>query len=945
MKKRSVFICLCILTVMAIQGVQAQTDGSRKLPVDPRIRYGKLANGLTYYIRHNELPKERAEFFIVQNVGSMQEEENQRGLAHVLEHMAFNGSLHFPKDTRSIDDFTESIGMRMGENLNAYTGFDETVYMLRNAPVTGKAIVDSCLLVLHDWSGFLTLADSMIEKERGVIREEWRTRTDAQSRLWEQQLPRMYPGSRYASRLPIGTIDVIDHFKPDELRDYYRKWYRPDLQAIIIVGDINVDEVEATVQTLFADIPAPVNPARREREAVPDNEEPLVSIARDKESTRMILSLYYKHDPVPDELKGTLQDYLVHYIRQVIAFIMQERFSELLQKASPPFINAYAGDGEYMIAKTKDAWTAAAIVKPDALDEAMNALTAETNRVKRFGFTAAENDRARTTILKMMESAYNEREKQKNGVFAEEFVRHFTDGECIPGIEMEYKLIGQLAPALQAEQVSQYARQIIGDRNIVISLTGPDKEGVTYPSEAELLEKFRLAETIPVEAYAEEAGSEPLIAALPAPGRIVDTRPDPLFGATLHTLSNGVKVILKETELKTDEILMQASSKGGSTLFDDTDANNLKLFNSVAEIGGLGDFSATQLNKALTGKNVSCNISLDEDAECISGAAVPADIRTLFELVYLSFTAPRSDEEAYASFEERIRGQLENARLNPMNTFRDSIDRALYGNQPRAKRLEAADIPDIRYDRIMEMYRERYADASDFVFTFVGNITPDSMIPMMEQYLATLPALHRTEQGRADRVPVLRRGEFESRFVRTMETPKASVLNYYSGQTGYDTETTVTAAMLEQILDLVYMEKVRENESGSYGVSASLGIAEFPEGQAFLQIYFDTDPALKDKLLAIVKDELQSIIDNGPREADFIKTRDNMLKRHEESLQENAYWLHILDGYYFRGHDWHTGYVDILNRVTPATVQAFARTLIAQGNHIEIVMEQPSAEK
>ena len=932
----SLFI-LCY--VMLGQGVSAQSEMEQKLPIDPKIRYGQLPNGMMYYIRHNALPEERADFYIVQNVGSMQEEDNQRGLAHFLEHMAFNGTKNFPEGGHSIDDFTEGIGMRLGENLNAYTSFDETVYMLMDAPVVRPEIVDSCLLVLHDWSAFLTLSDSMIEKERGIIREEWRRQADAQTRLWEQQLPKMYPGSRYADRLPIGTIDVINNFKPDELRDYYKKWYRPDLQAIIIVGDIDVDHIESRVKTMFADIPAPVDPAKRELSIVPDNEEPLVSIAKDKESTNTILSIYYKYDQLPDELRGTIADYMFHYMTQVVGLVMNERFSAIVEKADPPFIYAYAGSGDYMIAKTKGAWTSAALVKPDGINEALAALVTETNRVKQFGFTAAEYDRARTNILKGMESAYNEREKQRNSSFASEYVRHFTEGECIPGIEAEYELLNQLAPVLPVDVVNQYVRSSIGDENIVISLMGPDTEELVYPTETELLAKFTQAQALPVEPYKEEVSDEPLISLLPTPGRIVETKEDPLFGATIYTLSNGVKAILKETEHKKDQILMSGSSKGGTTLFGDKDLYNLKLFNHLTDLGGLGEFSNTQLSKVLTGKNVSCSTNVGDDYESISGSAVPSDIRTLFELVYLSFTAPRSDDEAYLSFIERMKSQLENVKLNPMVAFSDTITSAFYGNAPRVKRIEPDELTKISYARVMEMYKERFADASDFVFTFVGNIDKDSMIPMMEQYLAALPSLKRIEEGNPNNVPLVRKGAYTNHFNRTMETPKASILNLYSGTMPYDEKTRLTAAILKQILDLVYTEKIREKEGGTYNVSSTIQLAVFPKGETTLQVYFDTEPAMKEKLSAIVKDELTAIVSNGPREIDFTKTRDNMLKRHEESMQENGYWLGILDAYYFRGSDWHTNYKETLNRMTPADVQHFAKQLIEQGNHIDVIME------
>jgi len=928
---------LLFILVLLAQGLCAQ-QAAQKLPIDPKVRIGTLPNGMTYYIRHNELPKERADFYIVQNVGSMQEEDNQRGLAHFLEHMAFNGTKNFPKNTRSIDEFTQSIGMRMGENLNAYTSFDETVYMLSNVPVTKQGSIDSCLLILHDWSAFLTLADSMIEKERGVIREEWRTRSNAQQRLWEQQLPKMYPGSRYANRLPIGSPDVINNFKPDELRAYYKKWYRPDLQAIIVVGDINVDQIEAMIQTIFKDIPAPVNPAPRELATVPDNKEPLVSIATDKESPNTMLSIYFKHNTLPDEAKGTMIDYLANYIRQIISHVMSERFNEMLQKADPPFIAAYAGDDSYMIARTKDAWISAALVKPGGLDQAMNALVTETNRLKQFGITEAEYERAKTNLLTGMESIYKDRDNQKNNSFTEEYVRHFTTKETIPGIEMEYQLIQQLTSSFPVNYVNQYIQNAIGNENIVISLMGPDKEGITYPTEAELLAKFVQAQSIAVEAVKEEVSGEPLIASLPAPGKITDIKENQLYGATVYTLSNGVKVIVKPTEYKKDEILMQASSKGGSTLFTDNDAYNIKIINQVTDLGGLGNFSATTLRKMLTGKNVSCGTVIGEDYEGLNGSAVPADIRTLFELIYLYFTAPRSDQEAYASFSERLKGQLENLKLNPMVAFNDTIIKSLYNNQIRAKRIVPEDFQKISYDRIMEMYKNRFADASDFIFYFVGNISKDSIIPLMEQYLATLPSLKRIEKGDANRMPVPRKGVYLSHFNRPMETPKASILNIYTGQMDYTVESAMKASMLKQILDLVYMEKVRENESGTYGVRTSVDVSAFPAGKTTLQIYFDTDPALKDKLSAIVKDELMNIVNNGPRNEDFIKTRENMLKSHDEDLQENAYWLKALDAYHFRGFDWVTDYKSRLESITPAMIQAFAKQLIDQGNMVEVIM-------
>ena len=917
--------------------LMAQQPAMQPLPIDPKVRYGKLDNGLTYYIRHNAQPKERADFFIAQNVGSMLEEENQRGLAHFLEHMAFDGTKNFPNN--GMDEFTESIGMRGGENFNAYTSFDETVYMIMNAPVARTSVVDSCLLILHDWSGFIALTDSGIAKERGVIREEWRTRQDAQARLWEQQLPKMFPGNRYAHRMPIGTIDVINNFKPDELRAYYHKWYRPDLQGIVVVGDIDVDQVEAAIKKIFADIHAPVNPAIREYITVEDNVEPLVSIATDKEASNLILSIFYKHDQMPKEMYATAAGLLKDYMSNVAVTMMNERFGEMLQKADPPFVVAQAADGPFMVAKTKDAWTVSALVKEGEIDNALNALVTETERVRRYGFTPSEYERARINVLKQYETSYNDRDKQKNRSYTNEYVRHFTEGGYIPGIETEYSLLTQIAPNIPVEQINQYVQGLIGDHNIVISLTGPEKEGVSYPTEQQLLNDFIQAQQIPVEPYKETVSNEPLIPSLPAPGTIKESKTDPLFGATVMTLDNGIKVVLKQTDFKKDQIMMTATRPGGSTLFGAKDIDNLKIFNDVIELGGLGNFSAIDLNKVLAGKTASCSPSLGLNTESLNGSSTPSDLKTLFELIYLTITAPRPDEEAYQSFENRMKAQLKNLELNPMVAFSDTLTNAIYRNNPRAARLNIADFGNISYPRIMEMYQERFGDASGYVFTFVGNIETDSIRPLIEQYLATLPTNGKITKGNPAEVPAIRKGEYTNIFKRQMETPKASVVNFWSGQMPYNLENILTMALLKQILDLVYTEKVREAEGGTYGVQTSAQISSFPEGQSFLQAFYDTDPAKREKMNTIIRSELANIVQQGPRAEDFKKSQDNMQKRHAENLQENAYWLNTLDNYYYKGFNGETNYVETLNGITPVKIQAFAKKLIEQGNRIEVVME------
>ncbi|MDR2774015.1 MAG: insulinase family protein [Tannerella sp.] len=941
--------CIALCLLYFITGVFAQKNEEQlqdmkmeKLIMDPDLRFGKLKNGLTYYIRHNKMPEERAEFYIVQNAGSMQEEENQRGLAHFLEHMAFNGSKNFPVK-EDIQSYIENIGMRMGENMNAYTDFDETIYKLMDVPVTREGIIDTCLLMLHDWSSFLLLKDDAIEKERGVIREEWRTVRTAQLRMWEQQLPKMFSGSKYGNRLPIGSIDVINNFKGDELRDYYKKWYRPDLQAVIVVGDIDVDRIEEKIKKIFSDIPVPVNPEPVEVSLVPDNSVPLISIAKDKEMTNTILSIYYKHEKLPLHLRGTFAEFITGYTQTVISLIMSERFSEIVQKTNPPFIAAYANDGDYFVSKTKGAWTSTAIVKPEELERAFGALVAETERIKKFGFTEAEYERAKENILMSYESTYKDREKLPNSSFAQEYINNFTEGECIPGIEVEYEMIKQVAPNFPLEGINRYVRNLFdeknSERNVVISLSGPDKADIVYPGENELFNMFRAATKVSVTAKEEEVMSKVLIPELPKPGIIVEEKEDTLFDATVYKLSNGVRVVVKQTDFKEDQVLMTATSPGGITMFkDDKDIWNLKVINNTIMLGGLGEFNSTNLRKAIAGKNISCSVGISMESETFSGSASPFDLKTLFELIYMQFTEMRIDDEAYASFEERIKLQLENHVLNPMVVFSDTLTDLVYNRNPRNSRLKASDFDNIDYHRTIEMYNERYGDASDFVFTFTGNVNKDSIRPLLKQYLATLPSLNRNEKADEKMVTPFRKGKVKNHFFSRLETPKSSVALMYTGVMPYNLKNVIISQLLNQILDMVYMEKIRDNESASYGVQATVDLRNFPEGRTSIQIYFDTDPAKCENIINIVKSELEHIAKEGPLQTYLDKSYAGIMKGRAELKKQNDYWLGILDTYYYSNLDVHTEYENIMKSITVSDIKSFTKELLDQGNEIEVVM-------
>jgi zinc protease len=907
----------------------------QELPIDPKIKYGQLDNGLTYYIRHNELPKERVDFYIAQKVGSMQEEDNQAGLAHFLEHMAFNGSAHFPGN--NLIKYLETIGVKFGANLNAYTSFDRTVYNISDVPVAKPGAIDSCLLILHDWSNALLLEKDDIDKERGVIREEMRSRNNANMRQIEKLLPLIMPDSKYAKRLPIGTEEVVMNFKPEELRDYYYKWYRPDLQGIVIVGDIDADQVESKLKAVFADISKPVNPAERIYYDVPENDEPLIGVVTDKESTRTLIEIDFKHKPLPLEVRRTIQGLIMNYINGIASQIFSERFSDLTQKANPPFVRAQSRNDDFLVASTEKSWCSVAFVKNNDVETALKTLTRELIRVQKYGFTESEYERAKSNYLTFMENAYNEREKTKNNAYANEYVDHFLNGGYIPGIEAEYNTVKSVSEQVPLQIINQYAGKLIGDKNIVIFLMAPEKEDVVVPTEEQLLTWFNEARNEDIQALEEKTSDEPLLSELPDGGKIVSEKPDNIFDATVLTLSNGVKVAIKPTKLKADEILMGASSPGGSSLFPESDMVNAQLYGNIAGIGGLGKFSRTELTKVLAGKKVQVNPTMSLTHEGFNGSSSVKDFETMLQLIYLNFTAPRTDEEAYQSMITRIKSQLENQEANPEIALNDTLLKNLYIDQNRHFRLKAGDLDKANYQTIEKWRKDRYADASDFTFVFTGNIDLETAKPLIEKYLGSLPSIRRKETF-ANVNENYRPGTIKSVFDQKVQNPKANVIDIYWTDFDYTLKNKIETDMLQQILRIVYTEKVREEEGGTYGVSVSGGISNYPLGQTTLQIYFETEPAKSDYLNKIVRQVLQDMAEKGPREVDFNKVKEYMLKKQQENEQENSYWRGVMLTYYRRNFNDYTDYVKTLNAVTPEDIRKKTQNLLNAKNMIEIIM-------
>ena len=931
MKNRHLFITILLIFISLI-GVSQQTQ---QLPVDAKIRIGKLDNGLTYYIRKNDFPKNRGDFYIAQKVGSILEEENQRGLAHFLEHMCFNGTKHFPGN--SLIKYLESIGVKFGENVNAYTAIDETVYNLSNVPLTREGILDSALLVLHDWSGFVSLENKDIDDERGVIREEWRTRNTGNSRVQEAMIKEVFANTQYCNRMPIGSIDIINNFPYQVIKDYYKKWYRPDLQGIIIVGDVDVDKVEAKIKALFADIPKPVNPALRTRFQVLNNIAPIVSIETDTEVQQTQLAVYYKHDAVPTEMKSKMNYYFMQVINNLVSMMFNARLYELSKKPVPPFAGARGSYGEFIVTPSKDAWSIS--VSPRNNNEAETALRAvlrENERMHRFGFTATEYSRAKTELLRRYETSYTERDKQKNKSFVDACVQLFLNNEPNPDIEYEYNLINKVLPNIRVDDINKIAKNFVCDTNVVFTVFGSKKEGINIPTKEKVLAIWDEVKKEKIEAYVDIVSDKPLLEKKPVAGKVIKTEQKP-FGYTQWTLSNGVKVLLKKTDYKKDQVIMNSYSPGGSSLVKDVDVPSVSVLNEVVRLGGAGQFSSVELEKMLTGKIVSVSPSVTNLSEAINGSASPRDFKTLMELTYLYFTQPRKDQDAFNSWVVRKKNQLENAKQDPMDIFKDTLTTIMTNHSPRGKRMDLDMLKKVDYNKVFDIYKDRFADASDFTFFFTGNIDPDSVKGYVETYLGGLPSTNRKENFK-DLGVYPPKGIVKNNFNKKLQVPKSTVFMAYIGEIPYTLENTVLMNYVESLLNIVYTENIREKEGGSYGVNVKGSLNILPRQRFDFEIYFDTDPTKREKLTTIVYDEIKTLIADGPSDVNVNKIKEFMLKKHQEVLTENGYWMGIMYNQAIYGIDNHTTFEKVTSSMTPAMIKDFAKKIFSQGNIIEVSM-------
>lgn len=869
-------------------GIAQGYDLNKKLPISSDVRIGTLDNGLKYYVRSNPKPEDKIELRLVVNAGSVLETDEQRGLAHFMEHMNFNGTKNFEKN--DLVDYLQSIGVKFGADLNAYTSFDETVYILP-IPCDNPETLEKGFQVIEDWAHNATLTEEAIDDERGVVLEEYRLGLGADKRMLAEYLPKLMYGSKYADRLPIGTKDVLENFDYEAVRSFYKDWYRPDLMAVVAVGDLPVDEIEAKVKEHFSRLEMPEKPKERMNHDLPNHKETFIAIATDKEAPFANVQIMYKdyENSNPDVTYG---DYRQSIVENLFGTMINNRLSELANSPTPPFVFASTGYGG-TFARTKSAYQSFAFTSPDGQLNAFKVLLEENQRVKQFGFQEGELDRARKSLLAGLERQYNDRDKMESGRLLGEYIRNYLEDEPIPGIEAEFEMYKEFLPEITLDEINALIKRFIHEDNRVIIFTGPDKEGVEPVTEDQVRAVLEEVESAEITAYEDEAVAETMIANMPTKGSIVSTSENKEVGSVTMELSNGAKVTYKKTDFKNDEIAFQAYSPGGISLYTDEEILATTFANGGLTSAGIGGFSLNDLSKFMSGKIARANPSIRSDGEYFSGSAAPKDLETLMQMVYLYFTDLNKDDEAYQSFLNKQKGFIGNMMADPGFFFQNAIgDHRNKGNSrylgfPTEEKLDAAD-----YDLAYVKYKERFADASDFHFYFVGNVDPKQLVSLSEQYLASLPNLGRNESYRA---PTFKSADkFEKFVVNKGSEPKSSVRISWQEELEYSNKMNMIMAALGEVVSIKLVEILREEEGGVYGVGARGSVQRRPYGRVSFSISFPCGPENVDKLVELAIAEVDRIKKEGVSEKDLNKVKETYLVDFKEQLKTNRFWINEL---------------------------------------------------
>lgn len=932
---------LTIVALFCACNIYAQQG---KIDNDNTIRKGILPNGMTYYIRHNAQTKGVADFYIAQKVGSILEEKRQRGLAHFLEHMAFNGTKHFPGNTLQpgIVAWCESVGIKFGANLNAYTSVDQTVYNISAAPVTREGVIDSCLLILNDWSHELLLTDKEIDKERGVIEEEWRTRRSgmAMQRLSEQAMPVIYAGTKYSDCMPIGNIDIVRTFPYNDLRDYYSKWYRPDLQAIIVVGDINEDKIEEKIKKLFAKIPLPQNPAHRIYYPIGNNEKMILYTATDKEQPTVNFTLYMKRDVTPKQERNTIQNYADDYKTNILRMAINDRLEELSRTKNAPFISASVRSGNFFLASTKDAFELSGVLKEGKALEAIQLLVGEVERARANGITIDELKRGKAEMLSYAENDYNDRSNRRNGEFVEQCVQNFLEETPIIEPEKELEIVRKLDKTVTIDDVNALAKTIITNQNQVVTMFGPDKNTFKMPTNSSIENAILKAQKQHYTPYkTQNTLTERLITKLPKPGSIISERTYK-YGYTEFTLSNGLKVYVRPTNFEPDEVNLKLFSLGGKNIYPDSEMPNLTYLMAGATIGGVAQYNDLTLEKMLAGKTATVTPFIDNDTRGMAGTSNVKDTKTLLELVYLYFTQPRKDPQAFKNLMEQQQEFLTNAHVNPMLAYNDTLHKVAYATNRMAS-MDKEQLKRVNYNRIMHIYKELFANAANFKLILTGNININKLRPLLCQYIATLPS-NNTKETIGTYEPKLVDGKKTYIFHKKQTTPTAITTIVIKGKMEYNNRNELLMDAIGQLLRIVYTEKVREDKGGTYSVQVSGDLQHHPNNEALLRIAFQTDPQKYNSLIPIVYKELEKMATEGPSQQDLDKVKAYELKVYNQVLRMNNYWEYVLYTDLYNGIDVDTDFRYIVENMTCDDIRTTLRNLLNQNNCIEVTMTQPT---
>lgn len=932
---KKLFTLFAFTCFLFVQGIFAQVDLQAPLPKDPNVIVGKLPNGITYYLRHNEEPKDRASFYIIRDAGALLENDEQDGLAHFLEHMAFNGTKNFPG--KGIISTLEKYGVAFGRNINAYTAHNETVYNLSSVPSTDEKLLDTCLMILHDWSYYLTLDDEEIDNERGVISEEWRTRRNSSFRIQKQTFPVLFKGSQYAVRDVIGSLDVIKNFKHQTIRDFYHEWYRTDLEAIAVVGDFDVAKMEQRIKDIFTSIPMVENPKPRPFFEIPEHEEIYYCLATDKEAQRSNISITTMLRDIPAEQKNTHQYLKDNLISSFYNSMINSRISELMQQSNPPFLGGSIGFGGFV--RGYNSYSVSATAKQNEEDKALEAILTENERIKRYGFTPSELERVKTNMLVGLESAYKEKDKTNSESYIGEMQSNFLEEEPIIDFEYYYQAAKQLIPTITVNDVNAKFNEWNTDKNRTIIISGPS-EDAKHLTKEEVLAIMDKVSKSDIEPFHDQTTEASLISEDLPGSKVVATKELPQFDAVEWTLGNGAKVIFRKADYEKDAVSLNSYSKGGTSLYDVDMLASAENTSSFAGAYGVGDFDAITLKKLLTGKMASCGVSISGMSESVNGGSTPQDFETMLQLLYLRFEKPRFDKEVHESIMNRNRAAIVNMEKNPQKIMQDSITLIMSNYSPRALIFNEDYLNQIDIAKIEQVYRDRIKDASDFTFFIVGNIEEATVKPLVEKYIGSLKSENRKENWRDNKVRSPK-GKTVKVIELELETPKATVITNFSKEMKYSTYNNICNNVLKSILDLRYTENIREKEGGTYGVSVQSSSTREPYSSYSMTMSFDCDPSKADHLKSLIYAETEKMMKEAPTAEEMNKVISNLKKNREQSKPHNSYWMSAIYSYYVTGINPADpkNFEEIVDKLTPKDIQKFAQSLFKGADVVDMTFK------